>query len=134
MLKELSEQENVFFRFHDPDRRLSNRSKSWGMIFESEREALSCGSTVLEGKSCTETAEELMRWAGEFDNSYVIIVFEGQDTKEEGHDGEAVATYNKKIKCFSYQDFVSCFEYKEFDSYTWIGNRQVLRGHVYKES
>ncbi len=94
---------------------------------------MSCGSTVLEGKSCAKTAEELMRWVDEFDNSYVIIAFEGQDTREEGHDGETVATYNKKIKCFSYQDFVKCFEYKEFDSYTWIGSRQVLSGYVYRE-
>lgn len=131
LLRELSEQKNVFFRFHDPKRRLSSRSKSWGMVFESEREALSCGSTVLNGKSCVKDAEKLMEWKRNFDDTYVIIAFEGWDTGETGHDGEIVATYYKKIKCFSYQDFVSCFRYKGY-----IGTERIKKyvGYVYEDA
>jgi hypothetical protein len=130
LLRELSKQKNVFFRFHDPKRRLSSRSKSWGMVFESEREALSCGSTVLNGKSCVKDAEKLMEWKRSFDNSYVVVAFEGQDTKEEGHDGEMVATYYKKVKCFSYEDFINCFEYKGY-----VGEKiKKYVGYVYRDA
>lgn len=100
----LSEEEGVFFRFHDPERRMSSRSKSWGMIYTSEAEArreykdmgLDSDDAILNGKSCMPTMAELMHWWSEFDSSYVIVAFEGVDTRETGHDGEYVATYTKK--------------------------------------
>mgnify|MGYP000949121394 CR=1 FL=1 len=132
-LRKLDGMKDVFFRFHDPNRRISSRSKSWGMIFESAQEALSCDSTVLDGKSCTGKAEELMSWKQEFDEDYVIIAFVGCNTRETGHDGETVATYYKKLKCFSYSDFVNCFVYKKFKYSGWSGDREVCQGYVYKD-
>ncbi len=115
LLEELSKKDNIFFRFHDPNRRMSSRSKSWGMIYTSEREAITDGSTVLEGKSCMPTAEQLMEWKDCFDDDYVVIAFYGCDTRETGHDGEYVATYIKKAAVFNYKDFCNCFTYKEIE-------------------
>lgn len=109
LLEKLSEQENVFFRFHDPKRRISSRSKSWGMIYSSEREAITDGSDILYGKSCVETASELMDYTQYFYDKHVVIAFIGEDTGESGHDGEIVATYYKKVATFSYSDFCSMF-------------------------
>lgn len=114
IIQELAEQKNIFWRFHDPERRMSSRSKSWGMIYSSEREAIQDGSTILNGKSCEKYPENLMKWADCFDNSHVVIAFLGYDTRETGHDGEYVATYYQKIKTFNYDDFVKCFEYVDF--------------------
>ena len=115
LLRQLSEKENVFFRFHNPYRRLSSRSKSWEMGYESELEAIREGSTVLEGKSCTKEAKDLMEFEHAFDSSYVVLAFEGWDTGQTGHDGEIVATYYKKVKCFNYEDFVNCFDYIDWN-------------------
>lgn len=112
-LEKFDDMENVFFRFHDPRRRLSSRSKSWGMIYSSEAEArreykemdLDPDEAILPGKSCTDTAEELLNWITEFDNDYVVIVFNGVDTRVIGHDGETVATYINKIKTYLIEDF-----------------------------
>lgn len=112
LLNSLSEKENIYFRFHDPKRRISSRSKSWGMIYTSEREAIADGSDILYGKSCVETAAELMDWKNYFDENYVVIAFEGIDTRQSGHDGETVSTYQGKVATFSYQDFVNMFEEK----------------------
>jgi len=116
VLEKLSHSDGVFFRFHDPNRRMSTRTKSWGMYFESAHEAVKNGGTILDGKSCENSPEELMRWATSFDNSYIVIAFYGHDTRKAGHDGETVATYYKKLKAFSYGDFCKCF--KE-DGWKW---------------
>lgn len=90
------------------------------MIFQSKAEALrDCeewGMTkeeaILPGKSCMDTLEGAMNFCEEFDDSYVMLVFEGEGTGVSGHDGEIVATYYKKVAAWSYED---CLEYaKEY--------------------
>jgi hypothetical protein len=109
---------------------MSSRSKSWGMIYESAREAIVEGSTVLDGKSCTETAWELMRWHEEFDKDYVVVVFAGQENGN-GHDGETVAIYEHKIDVFSYKDFVGLYE-ERFDRWLaepWSAEKPDFRDY-----
>lgn len=124
-IKEMSGKDGdprIFWRFHDPDRRMSRRSKSWGMIYSSAAEAIADGSDVLNGKSCADTPEELMRWKSCYDEDYVVVAFYGYDTGEIGHDGETVAEYIKKVATFRYTDFVNCFEYKQisFGQHGWV--------------
>ncbi|MCD3245253.1 hypothetical protein G8S21_04725 [Clostridium botulinum C] len=111
-VRKFNEDPYVFFRFQNPYERLTKRSCSWGMMFQSKAEAIrDCeewGMTpdeaVLNGKSCMDTLEGLHKWICEFDNDYVLLVFEGNDTGTTGHDGEYVATYHKKVAVWSYTD------------------------------
>lgn len=103
------EEEGYFFRFQNPQHRLTSRSKSWGMVYGSAREAIRDGSVVLSGKSCVTKAKALMEWSCYYDNNYVVLVFKGYDTYETGHDGEDVATYSRMVDVFSYDDFLSLY-------------------------
>jgi hypothetical protein len=96
---------SIFYRFQNPYNRLTSRSQSWGMIFGSKAEALrDCeewGMTkeeaILNGKSCMLTFDEILNFSSEFSYDDVLLIFEGSETNETGHDGELVATYYKKI-------------------------------------
>lgn len=104
LIEKYSNDSNIFFRFQEPHQRLTSRSKSWGMIYETEREAIADGCEILPGKSCMDTLEGLWKWAQYFDDDYVVLVFEGKDTGATGHDGEYVATYYKKVAVWSMED------------------------------
>lgn len=112
LIEKYNNDPNIFFRFQEPHQKLTSRSCSWGMVFQSKAEAIrDCGEwgmspeeAILPGKSCTDTLEGLQNWVCEFDNDYVVLVFEGTDTGVNGHDGEYVATYHKKIAVWSIED------------------------------
>lgn len=108
------EEAGYYFRFQDKKQRLTWRSKSWGMIYSSAREAERDGSTVLNGKSCVSKAKDLVRWCCEFDSKFhVVIVFKGT-WMEYGHDGEDVARYEGLVDVFDLDQFCEvAFESEE---------------------
>lgn len=108
LIEELNNNDNIYFRFHEPNIRMTYKSKSWGMIYSSAKEAEANDSEVLEGKSCTDTIEELMQWAHHYDNNYVVIAFVG-DYIGVGSDGECVCKYKGKVAVFEYEDFVDFY-------------------------
>jgi len=116
MVEKFNEDNHIFFRFQNPNRELDQDSKSWGMIYSSEEEArenceddgLSEDEAVLPGKSCMDTLEGVWNWADQFDDSYVILVFEGTDTGVSGHDDEYVAEFIKPVAVWSIED---CYNY-----------------------
>lgn len=107
---------NIFFRFQNPEWELNEDSKSWGMIFRSEEEALEDAeeygfdedTAVLPGKSCMNTLKGVWNWVDQFDDSYVVLAFEGSDTGVSGHDDEWVAEFIKPVAVWSIED---CFNY-----------------------
>ena len=114
LIEELNSRKDVYFRFHDPSIRMTYKSKSWGMIYSSAREAEADGSEVLDGKSCMDTIEGLMQYEQYYDSSYVVIAFIG-DYNGLGTDGECVAKYNGKVAVFNFEDFTNFYnnEYKK---------------------
>lgn len=114
LIEELNNNKDVYFRFHDPSIRMTYKSKSWGMIYSSAREAEADGSEVLDGKSCMDTIEGLMQYEQYYDSSYVVIAFIG-DYNGLGTDGECVCKYNGKVAVFDFEDFTNFYnnEYKK---------------------
>lgn len=121
LVERFNNDDNIFFRFQEPHQKLTSRSCSWGMIFQSKAEAIrDCeqwGMTpdeaVLPGKSCTAKLKDLEKWICEFSNNYVVLAFEGTDTGVAGHDGEYVATYHKKVAVWSIEDVKKYLEENE---------------------
>lgn len=115
LIEKFDNDSNIFYRFQEPHQKLTKRSESWGMIFQSKAEALrdceewgySKEEAVLPGKSCMDTFEGIMNWADKFDKDYVLLVFEGNDTRVSGHDGEYVATYYKKVAVWSFENVLN---------------------------
>lgn len=110
LVEKYNENNQIFFRFQEPHQKLTSRSKSWGMIYQTEREAITDGCEILPGKSCMDTLEGLKKWICEYNDDYVVLVFEGHDTGYTGHDGEYVATYYKKVAVWNMQDVVIYLE------------------------
>ena len=116
LVEKFNKDNNIFFRFQNPEWKLTPESRSWGMIYGSEEEALESAEedglteeeAVLPGKSCMDTLEGVWNWADQFDDSYVILVFEGEDTGVNGHDDEYVAEFIKPIAVWSIED---CYNY-----------------------
>jgi hypothetical protein len=111
-IEKFDNDEHIFYRFQNPYIRLTSRSKSWGMIYDSEREArkaykdddLNPDDAILNGKSCMPTFEEIISYSQYYSNDDVLLVFNGTDTFETGHDGEYVATYEGKVAVWSMVD------------------------------
>lgn len=146
-LRKFNDMENAFFRFHDPERRLSSRSKSWEMGYHSEAEArreyknmdLDPDDAILNGKSCTDTAGELLNWSFSFGNGDVVIVFKGVDTRTIGHDGETVATYIKKLKTYDLKDFFDTLKELEISDllqikkdYPYYDKKDIERMYLFR--
>lgn len=116
LIEKFDNDNNTFYRFQEPERKLTSRSKSWGMIYSSAKEAIryceeygwTKEEAVLPGKSCMPTFKEIIsgKWITQFNNEFVLLVFEGEDTGVTGHDGEYVAKYNKKVAVWNYEDVV----------------------------
>lgn len=109
LIEKLNEDRNIYFRFHDPSIRMTYKSKSWGMIYSSEREALADGSEVLDGKSCMDTIEGLMSYIDSYDKDYVVMAFIG-DYNGTGSDGECVCRYSGKVAVFDFEEFFDFYE------------------------
>lgn len=108
LIEELNNRKDIYFRFHDPSIRMTYKSKSWGMIYSSAREAEADGSEVLEGKSCESTIEDLMAHVDQYDKDFVVIAFVG-DYNGIGTDGECVAKYRGKVAVFEFEDFTDFY-------------------------
>lgn len=112
-IEKFDNDEHIFYRFQNPYIRLTSRSKSWGMIYNSEREArkaykdedLYPDDAILNGKSCMPTFEEIINYSQFYSNDDVLLVFYGADTYQTGHDGEYVARYYNKVAVWSIADF-----------------------------
>lgn len=104
LIEKLDNNDNIFFRFQEPHQKLTSRSKSWGMIYSTEREAIADGCEILPGKSCMPTFAEILRWLDYYCKDYILLAFEGNDTGYTGHDGEYVATYYKKVAVWNFED------------------------------
>lgn len=102
-----------FFRFQDAHIKLTENSKSWGMIYHTQAEAKREGSTILNGKSCTDSVLGLLQYVNQFGDDDVILVFNGHDTRELGHDNEIVATYYNTVAVWSMEDYLKIVDEAE---------------------
>lgn len=109
LIEKLNKDNNVYFRFQDPSIRLTYKSKSWGMIYSSAKEALADGSEVLDGKSCMDTIEGVMSYVDAYDKDYVLMAFVG-DYNGTGSDGECVCKYNGKVAIFDFEEIYDFYE------------------------
>lgn len=119
LIEKFDEEDGVFYRFQNPDYDITGEyAQSWGMIFSSAEEArenaeewgLEENEAVLPGKSCMETFSDIMKFVTNFEDSDVLLVFDGVDTYEYGHDGEFVAKYIAPRAVISMQDAVEFYE------------------------
>lgn len=111
LLREL--QKDCYFRFQNPNRILTEDSKSWGMIYSSEKEAIEEGSDVLEGKSCVDSPEKLIDWSNYYDSKYyVVLAFKGEYNGT-GHDGEDVVKYKETVEVLHLDRFLDLFRDEE---------------------
>lgn len=117
IVEKFNKDNHIFFRFQNPNWELNQNSKSWGMIYSSEEEAIECceddglteDEAVLPGKSCMNTLEGIWEWADRFNfDTDIVLVFEGDDTGVNGHDDEYVAEFIKPIAVWSIKD---CYNY-----------------------
>jgi hypothetical protein len=116
LVEKFNSDNHIFFRFQNPEWQLNEDSKSWGMIYGNEEEALEAAEedgltedeAVLPGKSCMDTLQGVWNWADQFDDSNVILVFEGDDTGVNGHDDEYVAKFIKPVTVWNIED---CYNY-----------------------
>lgn len=92
----------TFYRFQNPNHKIGEQS--WGMIYCTPEEALEDGSDVLNGKSCCWTSRELSNYMQYFDNSYNVLVVNGNYV-EDGHDGEPVVDIICIEEIWSYEDY-----------------------------
>ena len=111
-INKFDDDEEIFYRWQNPYNKNTSRSCSWGMIYESKREAIKAADgdeeyAILPGKSCMPTFKEILNWMGCFGEKDVLLIFKGYDTRCTGHDGEYVATYCKKVAVWSYEDVLN---------------------------
>ena len=112
-IKKFDSDRNIFYRFQNPAYEIYGEyTQSWGMIFSSAEEAMECAEewgmteeeAVLPGKSCMDTFEHIMSFSDQFSDNDVLLVFVGEDTYAEGHDGEYVAEYIESVAVYSMED------------------------------
>ena len=109
-IEKYNESKDHFFRFQNKNWEMGE--KSWGMIYSSEEEAradyedmdLDPDDAVLEGKSACYTAEELLNFAGNFDNNFVVTILYG-DSVGTGHDDEEVVDVCRVEEVWDYDEF-----------------------------
>lgn len=129
-----TDMENVWFRFQNPCNAIKGEyTQSWGMIYDSAEEAIeNCeddnlteDEAVLSGKSCMPSLHEIMNWSQYYNNSDVLLIFKGYDTRETGHDGEYVAEYDELVAVWSMEDVIKFYtdnmedKNGNFDYYEW---------------
>lgn len=110
-IERYNEESNVYFRFQEKDWEMG--TQSWGMIYSSAEEAIECceddgltpETAVLNGKSCCDTAQELMNFTQCFDRDFRVLVLTGSYV-EEGHDGESVVDVDEILEIWDYDDFI----------------------------
>jgi hypothetical protein len=96
---------NAYFRYQNPKRKLDSTSKSWGMIYSSEVEALEDGTAVEDGKSACNCPRSLaLNYGQYYNNSYVVLVFAG-NYNGTGADGESIVQYTETLDVFNKQEF-----------------------------
>lgn len=101
---------NTYYRFQMKDWEMG--SQSWGMIYGSADEAienceddgLTPSTAVLDGKSCCDTAKDLMSFVQNFDKDFRVLVLTGNYV-EEGHDGESVVDVDEILEIWDYDEF-----------------------------
>lgn len=107
-IEKYNEDNYTYFRFQCKDWEIG--TKSWGMIFATEEEAIEESESwgiekpILNGKSCCSTAEDLYSIAEQFDKDFRVLVLNGNYV-EEGHDGEDVVDVKEIIEIWDYDDF-----------------------------
>lgn len=106
-LAQYDEDDNIFYRFQNPEHETGD--KSWGMIYKTKEEAIEDGSTVLNGKSCCCTANELLDYAPFYGDDYVVLVVNGWYI-EDGHDDEPVVDIDEIVEVWSLPDLVKAYE------------------------
>lgn len=93
----------TFYRFQYKDWEMG--TKSWGMIYSTEEEAREDDCEILEGKSCCDTAKELVSYMSFFSDDFRVLVVEG-DCIGEGHDGESVVDISRIVEIWHFNDFI----------------------------
>jgi hypothetical protein len=109
-IEKYDEKSNVYYRFQMKDWEMG--TQSWGMIYGSAEEAIECceddgltpQTAVLDGKSCCDTAKELMSFIQNFDKDFRVLVLSGSYV-EEGHDGESVVDIDEILEIWDYDEF-----------------------------
>lgn len=121
-IRKFDENRGIFYRFQNPRYEIEGEyTQSWGMIYSTAEEAIENAEedgldedeAVLPGKSCFDCFKEVTLYWDQFCNSDVLLVFEGEDTGVEGHDGERVAEYIAPVAVFSMQDVVEFYNEHE---------------------
>ncbi|MCC0736683.1 hypothetical protein KGF36_18840 [Clostridioides sp. ZZV14-6009] len=102
-VEEYDEGRYTFYRFQCKDWEMG--TKSWGMIYNTEEESTEDDCEILEGKSCCETAKELVSYMSFFGNDFRVLVVEG-DCVGEGHDGESVVDISRIVEIWGFNDFI----------------------------
>lgn len=113
LINKFDNDSNIFYRFQNPEYEIVGEyMESWGMIFSSKEEALEEAedygyteeNAVLPGKSCMPQFDQIIEWINYYSKDDVLLVFEGADTYETGHDDEYVAEYEQEIAVWSVKD------------------------------
>lgn len=106
-INEYDEDNRTYYRFQMKDWEMG--TQSWGMIYNTPEEAIEDGSTVLEGKSCCSTANQLWDFAQCFDKDFRVLVVKGSYV-EEGHDGEEVVEIDEIVEIWGFNEFIACMQ------------------------
>ena len=101
----------TYYRFQEKDWEMG--TQYWGMSYESAEDAiehweddgLTPEEAVLNGKSCCDTAHELLDYCDRFDKDFRVLVLTGNYV-EEGHDGESVVDVDEILEIWDYNDFI----------------------------
>lgn len=109
-VEEYDSKNNVYYRFQMKDWEMG--TQSWGMIYNSAEEAIECceddgltpETAVLDGKSCCDSAKELMSFVQNFDKDFRVLVLSGSFVGE-GHDGESVVDVDEILEVWDYNEF-----------------------------
>jgi len=97
------EDSNVFYRFQMPEWEMG--TKSWGMIFDSEEDALENGGTVTEGKSACEKARFSYRYADAFGSTDRMLIIKGYSLGRGPDEEEELVVVEEILEVWSYNDF-----------------------------
>ena len=110
-INKYDEDRYTYYRFQEKDWEMG--TESWGMVFSTREEAIEdCEewgytpeTAILNGKSCCDTAKELLSYCDRFDKDFRVLVLTGNYV-EEGHDSESVVDVDEIVEIWDYDDFI----------------------------
>ncbi|HBY21291.1 MAG TPA: hypothetical protein DEG71_09865 [Clostridiales bacterium] len=99
----------IYYRFQMPEWEMG--TKSWGMIYDSEEEALENGGTVTEGKSACEKARfSYSFYSDAFGNTDRMLILKGYSLGRGPDQEEELVVVEEILEIWSYRDFCNLME------------------------